>query len=217
MEFQNSHETQPMKVEPTVFIVDDDAAIRRSLILLTRSVQLAAEAYETADQYLSAVSGDRPGCLLLDVRIPAMSGLELQRRLVERKSAIPIIFLTGYGDVPTAVQSLKAGAFDFVEKPFQNHQLLDTIQAALRQNQQLRSRFVRRSEIEARLEMLTPGERSVLDQMTAGDSYKKIAKDLNISYKTVQARRGQIMRKMNAIDFPGLMRMLVDAQLTVPA
>lgn len=206
-----------MTAEPTVFIVDDDPGIRRSLIQLARSVNLAAEAFESAERYLETVSSDRPGCLLLDIRIPAMSGLELQRRLIERRSSIPIIFLTGYADVPTAVQTLKSGAFDFVEKPFQNHQLLDTIHAALRENQRLRAHLDRKLEIESRLAALTAGERAVLDGMLAGKGYKKIARDLNISYKTVQARRAHIMKKMGAADLPGLMHLLVAAQPTIAA
>ena len=169
------------------------------------------EAFDTADAFLAAFTPDRAGCLLLDIRIPGMSGLELQHTLLERGITTPIIILTGYGDVQTAVQAFKAGAFDFVEKPFQNQRLLDTIQAALRRDQMTRTQQSRQAEVNARLACLTRGERNVLDLMMAGKGYKSIGKVLNISYKTVQARRAQIMKKMRAEDFPSLVHMLVTA------
>jgi two-component system, LuxR family, response regulator FixJ len=198
-----------MKVTPTVFMVDDDAPIRKLLTQLVTSVGLCASAFQTAESFLADYAPDRPGCLLLDVRMPAMSGLELQQTLIERGCQMPIIILTGFGDVPTAVQSLKAGAFDFVEKPFQTNRLLDTILAAVRRDQETRAQQARRKEVDSRLASLTAGEKDVLDGMMAGRGYKRIAKDLNISYKTVQARRAQVMKKMGTDDLPGLVHMLV--------
>ncbi len=200
-----------MKIDPTVFIVDDEPAMRKSLTQLVRSVRLPAEAFESAEKFLAAFSPQRPGCLVLDIRMPAMSGLELQQTLLARRITMPIIILTGYGDVPTAVQTLKAGAFDFVEKPFQNQRFLDSIHAALRQDNETRTHQARQAKVELRLAALTPGEREVLDRMMAGHGYKSIAKELNISYKTVQARRAQIMKKMETDDLPGLMHMLFTA------
>ncbi|MBI1831595.1 MAG: response regulator transcription factor [Planctomycetes bacterium] len=202
----------PVRTEPTVFVVDDDALVRQALMKLMQSVRLPVETFESAEDFLAAGVSGEAGCVVLDIRIPGMSGLELHQMLSKHGSLLPIIFLTGYSDVPTAVQTLKAGAFDFVEKPYESHRLLDTIHAALRKNQEARLVQMRKAEMDTRLATLTPGERSVLEQMLAGKGYKQIAKELDISYKTVQARRAQIMKKVGAEDFPGLIHMLLTAR-----
>ena len=176
-----------MPIEPTVFLVDDDPAVRRLLTQLIRSVGLPVKAFESGSAFLASLPAASLGCLVMDVRMPDMTGLELQRKLIEQGWPMPVIVLTGYGDVPTVIAAFKAGAFDFVEKPFNEHQLLDTIQAAMRQAKKIHSRLVQQKEIELRLANLTGGERRVLDLMMAGKDYKSIARDLDISYTTVQA------------------------------
>lgn len=198
-----------MKPDPTIFVVDDDESVRKLISQLFRSVRLPVEGFASASDFLSSFDANRPGCLVLDIRIPAMSGLELQRTLKERGCLLPIVILTGYADVPTAVQTIKAGAFDYVEKPFQNQKFLDVVQAALRHDSQLRARRERHENVESRLAALTKGEREVLDRMMVGKGYKSIASDLDISYKTVQARRAQIMKKMEVDDLPQLVHLMM--------
>lgn len=193
-----------VKAQSTVFVVDDDPAILSSLTYLVRSVRLPVEVFASARAFLAEHGPHRRGCLVLDLRIPEMGGLELQRKLLEIRSTLPVIVLTGHADVPVAVQALQAGAFDFMEKPFQNHKLLETIQIAIRHDRETHERLARQGEIESRLASLTEGERRTLDRMMAGKGYKAIAKDLGISYRTVQARRTQIMKKMKTDDLPGL-------------
>ena len=142
--------------DATVFIVDDDAAVRDALQLLLRSVGLASEAYASADEFLGRFDPDRPGCLLLDVRMPGISGLELQQRLKERMSSLPIIFLTAHGDIEMAVKAVKAGALDFIQKPFRDQDLIDKVHCAIREDAQSRSQIREATEIQSRIESLTP-------------------------------------------------------------
>lgn len=202
---------------PTVFVVDDDAAIRKSLSLLVQSVQLPAETFETAQQFLDAYDGSRPGCLLLDLRMPGSSGLELQQRLAARGIRIPIIFISAHGDVISAVSAMRAGAVDFLEKPFRGQVLLDRIHQALELDARYRAEAASRAETDALLATLTPPERAVLDLMAAGKSYKVIARELGISYKAVEGRRARIMRKMHAQNLSELLRRVLLYQLAAQA
>ncbi|HMF12143.1 MAG TPA: response regulator [Gemmataceae bacterium] len=202
---------------PTVFVIDNDAAVRKSLSLLVQSVQLAVEAFESAHQFLDTYDGSRHGCLLLDLRMPGLSGLELQQRLAARGSRIPIIFLSAHGDVASAVSAMRAGAVDFLEKPFREQLLLDRIHQALEMDARYRAEAASRAETEALLATLTPPERAVLDLMAAGKSYKVIARELGISYKAVEGRRARIMRKMHAQNLSELLRRVLLHQLTASA
>src|SRR5690606_7050922 len=153
---------------PTIFIVDDDAAVRDALKLLLRSVGQAVETFGSAQEFLDAYSEDRPGCLVLDIRMPGMSGLELQQKLNERHSILPIIFITGHGDVPMAVEAMQAGAVDFIQKPFRDQDLIDRINQALEKDSGNRAALGERNDIRRRLDTLTPREREVLDLVVHG-------------------------------------------------
>lgn len=200
-------------VQPTVFVVDDDDAVRGALSMLFRSVGLPVEAFASAPQFLSDYTRGAPGCILLDVRMPEMSGLELQDRLREEKIDIPVIILTGHGDVPMAVRAIKAGAFDFVEKPFNNQVLIERVQKAIELDQQSRQSGRWASEIARRLERLTPRERQVLEKVVAGLSNKAIANDLGITDRTVEIHRAKVMRKMQASSLAELVRMTLAVEV----
>jgi FixJ family two-component response regulator len=201
-----------MADEPTVFIVDDDDAVRRFLSGLIQSVNLRVETHASAQDFLDAYEPGCPGCLLLDVRMPGMSGLELQRELAEQSVDLPIIILTGHGDVPVAVQAMKAGAVDFIEKPFNNELLLDRIQTAVAQSMRADSVRTRRAEVSNRLKSLTPRERQVFDLVVAGEVNKGIAHYLAISEKTVEIHRANVMNKMRAKSLASLVRMAASLQ-----
>ena len=199
----------PMTHEPTVFIVDDDDAVRRFLTGLIRSIDLKVEAYASAQDFLDAYRPGRPGCLLLDVRMPGMSGLELQRELAERAIALQVVILTGHGNVPVAVQAMKAGAVDFIEKPFNNELLLDRIQRAVAQSLRSDSAREARDETLRRLDTLTRRERQVFELVVGGETNKSIAHRLAISEKTVEIHRARVMRKMRARSLAALVQMAV--------
>ena len=199
----------PMTHEPTVFIVDDDDAVRRFLTGLIRSIDLKVEAYASAQDFLDAYRPGRPGCLLLDVRMPGMSGLELQRELAERAIELQVVILTGHGNVPVAVQAMKAGAVDFIEKPFNNELLLDRIQTAVAQSLRSDSEREKHDETLRRLDTLTPRERQVCDLVVNGETNKSIAHRLTISEKTVEIHRANVMRKMRARSLASLVHMAV--------
>ena len=198
--------------DATVFIVDDDAAVRDALQLLLRSVGLASEAYASADEFLGRFDPDRPGCLLLDVRMPGISGLELQQRLKERMSSLPIIFLTAHGDIEMAVKAVKAGALDFIQKPFRDQDLIDKVHCAIREDAQSRSQIREATEIQSRIESLTPRERQLLEMVVAGRANKVIASDLNISQRTVEIHRARVMKKMKADSVTDLVRMVIRSE-----
>ena len=193
--------------EPVVFIVDDDDAVRRFLSGLIESVELAVEAYASARDFLAAYEPGRPGCLVLDVRMPGMSGLELQRELAERAIDLPVIVLTGHGNVQVAVHAMKAGAVDFVEKPFDNELLLDRIQKAVAESVRADGERVKRNEIANRMRLLSPRERQVLDLVVAGETNKGVARHLDISERTVEIHRANAMRKMRAKSLADLVLM----------
>lgn len=198
--------------EPAVFIVDDDAAVRDSLGLLLRSVGLRHESYSSASHFLETYDPARPGCLVLDVRMPGMSGLELQEELQKRHSTLPIIFLTAHGDVPMAVAAVKAGAVDFVQKPFRDQDLIDKIHHAINQDSRIREKLADRRKILSRIDSLTPREREVMDMVVNGKANKVIAIDLGLSQRTVEIHRARVMRKMNADSVSQLVQMVMRAR-----
>jgi two-component system response regulator FixJ len=195
---------------PTVFIVDDDEAVRNSLRLLLKSVGLAAVALPTAQDFLSKYDPKQPGCLILDVRMPGMSGLELQEQLNVRGAMIPVIFITGHGDIPMAVEAMQQGAFDFLQKPFRDQDLIDRIQRALTKDQTNRAELKEKSGVRERLQTLTPREREVLNLVTSGKPNKIMAADLGVSQRTVEIHRARVMEKMHASSLAQLVRMVMD-------
>jgi two-component system, LuxR family, response regulator FixJ len=195
---------------PTVFIVDDDDAVRGSLRLLLKSVGLAAATLSSAQDFLATYDPQQPGCLILDVRMPGMSGLELQQVLNLRGAIIPVIFITGHGDIPMAVEAMQQGAFDFLQKPFRDQDLIDRIQRALAKDQTGRAELQERSRIKQRLETLTAREREVLELVTSGKPNKIMAADLGVSQRTVEIHRARVMEKMGASSLAQLVRMVLD-------
>jgi FixJ family two-component response regulator len=198
--------------KPTVFIVDDDGAVRDSLSLLMRSAGLPSEAFSGAREFLAEVAADRPGCLVLDVRMPEIDGLELQRQLAARGSRLPIIMLTGHGDVPLAVEALRAGAIDFLTKPFDSQALLARIHEAIALDERARQKHLDRDRIRALFDTLTPREIEVVDCVVRGLSSKSIAAALGSSFNTVQNQRASILRKMEAESSADLVRMVMIAR-----
>jgi two-component system response regulator FixJ len=196
-----------MLSEPTVFVVDDDPAVRDSLHWLLQSVDLAVETYATGEEFLQVYDPARPGCLVLDVRMPGMGGLRLQEELAARRIALPVIILTGYAEVQTAVRALKTGAFDFIEKPYSDEVLLDRIHRAIDADRQTREAAALRAEVAARFASLTPREREVMELVTAGKANKVIASDLGLSPKTVEVHRAAVMDKMGADSVAELVRL----------
>jgi len=182
--------------EQTVFVVDDDEAVRRSLCLLLRSVGLNTEDYDSATTFLASLGAERGGCLLLDIRMPGMSGTELHDILRERGIALPVIFITGHGDVPMAVRAIKKGAHDFIQKPFNDQDLLDRVQGALRADAARRTVDTEKRDLQARRERLTPREHEILERIVAGQANKVIAIELGLSERTVELHRSRVMDKM---------------------
>mgnify|MGYP005856479993 CR=1 FL=1 len=198
--------------EPTVYIVDDDQEVREAIQLLMRSVGLEARSFASAQAFLEQFDPRHTGCLVLDVRLKGMSGLDLQERLSREPIHPPVIIITGHGDVPMAVRAVKAGAVDFIEKPFNDQTLLDAVHRAFALDANNRGQASRRSEIQERLARLTPREREILDQVVAGKRNKVIAIDLGISQSTVEAHRAKVMEKMGAGSLSELMRLLMALQ-----
>ncbi len=196
---------------PCVFVVDDDDAVRSSLRLLLKSVGQQAEAFSSAQAFLDAFDPDRPGCLVLDIRMPGMSGLELQQKLNAMHAITPIVFITGHGDVPMAVEAMQNGAVDFIQKPFRDQDLLDRINQALEKDKSNRSGLLARDEIRRRMATLTPREREVLDLVTQGKANKVVAGDLDVSQRTVEIHRARVMEKMEASSLAHLVRMVLEA------
>ena len=190
-----------------MFVVDDDQAMRNSLKWLIESVGVGVESFASADEFLAHYQAGRSGCLVLDVRMPGMSGLELQEHLIKENIHIPVVIITGHGDVPMAVRAMKAGAVDFIEKPFNDEALLDAIRRALAYEEQQRSHYFEHSQIKERLGHLTPREREVMDMVTEGKSNKEIANTLGVSAKTIEAHRARVMEKMQAGSLAELVRM----------
>ncbi len=192
---------------PTVFVVDDDDAVRDSLKMLMRSVNLPVETFESATAFLEAYDPERLGCLLLDIRMPGMSGLDLRDELDSRRAMLPIIFVTGHGDVPMAVDAMQRGAMDFIQKPFSDEDLLDRIHKALERDAADRKMLRAKREIANRESTLTNRERQVMELVVAGCANKVIAQDLNLSQRTVEIHRARVMDKMKANSIAHLVRM----------
>lgn len=197
-----------MSEKPTVFVVDNDAAVRRFLRTLISSVDLEVETYGTAQEFLAAFRPKQRGCILLDIRLPGMNGLELQRELRERGVRLPVIFVTGHGDVRIAVHAMKAGAADFIEKPFNNDVLLERVQTAVAESLNADEARLWKDEVERRIAALTAREQQVLDLVTLGNTNKSIAKRLAISQRTVEIHRAKVMEKMQAGSLAELVRMM---------
>jgi two-component system response regulator FixJ len=196
---------------PTIFVVDDDDAVRNSLRFLLKSVGLTATTLASADEFLKTYKAEQPGCLVLDVRMPGMSGLELQEQLNLRGAMIPVIFITGHGDVPMVVEAMQQGAFDFLQKPFRDQDLIDRIQRALAADQKNRQVLKERDRVRARLDSLTPREREVLDLMMRGKPNKVMAAELGLSQRTVEIHRARVMEKTDASSLAQLVRMVMDS------
>lgn len=194
-------------MKSTVYVVDDDQAIRHAMELLMRSVGLDYEIFHSGDDFLSSYSKDRAGCLVLDIRMPGLGGLELQEKLNEMGSTLPVIFITGHGDVPMAVEAMQKGAVDFIQKPFRDQELLDRIGEALKTDQELRSAREEKADVQNRIDKLTNRERQVLDLVVTGKPNKVIAYELGVSQRTVEIHRARVMEKMEAKSLADLVRM----------
>jgi FixJ family two-component response regulator len=193
--------------EPLVFVVDDDRSVREAIRSLIASVGLRVETFRTAQEFLSSKRPEAPACLVLDVRLPGLSGLDLQRELARSGMPIPIVFITGHGDIPMSVQAMKAGAVEFLTKPFRDQQLLDAVRQAIDRDQVERGHRSELAELRTRYESLTPREREVMTLVAAGLLNKQIAGELGISEITVKVHRAQAMEKMQARSLADLVRM----------
>ena len=182
--------------QPLIYLVDDDEAVRDSLGMLFRSIGLHHEAFASALDFLQRYDGKRHSCLVADIRMPGLSGLELQQRLNEQRAEIPIIFITGHGDVPMAVTAMKSGATDFVQKPFRDQDLIDRIHKALDRDRERRKGRAEEDAIRARIALLTPRETEVMERVARGQANKVIAMDLGVSQRTVELHRARVMRKL---------------------
>ena len=198
--------------EPTIFIVDDDDGVRASLQVLLKSVGIAATPLASAKEFLASYHPSQPGCLLLDIRMPGMSGLELQTELNVRGVIIPVIFISGHGDVPMAVEAMQHGAFDFLQKPFRDQDVIDRVQKALARDRENRDALKSHERIRALLESLTPREREVLDLMARGKPNKVMATELGLSPRTVEIHRAHVMEKMAANSIAQLVRMMMEVE-----
>ena len=203
-------------LQPIVFVVDDDASVRESLRYLLRSVGLECQALGSAIEFLAAYHSAQPGCLVLDVRMPGMSGLELQQQLNLRGAIIPVIFITGHGDIPMAVEAMQQGANDFLQKPFRDQDLIDRIQRALEKDTRTRAALEQHESIRERLATLTPRERQVLALMTQGKANKNMAHELGLSQRTVEIHRARVMEKSGAASLAQLVRMVMDVEPGTP-
>jgi FixJ family two-component response regulator len=192
---------------PTVFVIDDDAAIRDALQSLISSMKLHVELFGSAAEFLQRERPDVPSCLVLDVRLPGISGLDFQRKLTEANHSIPVIFITGHGDIPMSVRAMKAGAVEFLTKPFRDQDLLDAIHVALERDRARRQQESEMIVLRERFESLTPREQEVLPLVVSGRLNKQIAAELGTSEITVKVHRASVMRKMQADSLPDLVKM----------
>ncbi len=195
--------------EPTVYVVDDDEPVRDAIGLLLDTVGIPFESYDSAQAFLAAYDSDRTGCLVLDIRMPGMSGLELQDHLMERNDPLPIIFITGHGDIPMAVEAMKKGAMDFIRKPFRDQELLDRVQEALTRDADVREHRADLESVRSRAASLTPREQEVFARVAEGQANKVVAIDLGISERTVEIHRSQVMQKMEARNLADLVKMKI--------
>ena len=192
--------------QPIVFVVDDDASVREAIASLVRSIRLDVQCFGSAREFLDSEPADRPSCLILDVRLPGASGLDLQRELRARGVGIPVVFVTAYGDVPMTVSAMKEGAIEFLIKPFRDQDLLDAVQQGLERSRSERQQQTELAELRRRFESLTRRERQVMAEVVAGLSNKKIAAGLGTSEATIKLHRGQVMQKMQAGSLAELVR-----------
>jgi len=197
----------PSEPVPLVFVVDDDEELRLALDNLFRSVGLQTRLFGSAAEFLKASPGDAPGCLVLDIRLPGVSGLEFQGQLARSGVKLPIVFMTGHGDVPMSVRAMKAGAVDFLTKPFRDQDMLDAVATAIEADRERRSREAARRDVRGRFESLSPREREVMTLVTRGLMNKQVAGELGLSEITVKLYRAQAMRKMGAGSLADLVRM----------
>ncbi|PTB98715.1 DNA-binding response regulator [Marinobacter sp. Z-F4-2] len=204
-------------IQQTVYVVEDDEAVRDSLELLLKSDGKPVKTYESATAFLKDYSDKTAGCIVLDIRMPGMDGMELQKKLNEKHSILPIIFVTGHGDVPMAVDAMKEGAVDFIQKPYREEALLEKIEAALKQDLEQRKSLDEKQEIIRRIKSLTPREHEIMDRMIAGQANKVIAIELEISQRTVEIHRSRVMHKMGTHSLAHLVRMVLSVKDLIDA
>jgi len=203
----NANTNKNARKKPTIYIVDDDDGMRRALTVLMQTVGYNAVAFERPTEFLHKLDPNQPGCLVLDVRMPEMSGLEVQQQLNRNGSMLPVILITGHGDIPMAVQAMKDGAFDFLQKPFRDQDLLDRINGAIKQDAENREIVERHADLKRRVESLTPREHEVMALVVDGRANKVIAIDLGLSERTVEIHRANVMEKMQARSVAHLVKM----------
>jgi len=199
--------THENEQDSIVYIVDDDQAIRHAMGLLLRSVGLQHQVFPSADEFLEMHTGNNNGCLVLDIRMPGLSGLELQQKLIEMGNSLPIIFISGHGDIPMAVEAMQKGAFDFIQKPFRDQELLDRISEALNTARKQESEREQKLDVQERIDTLTKREHEVLDLVVTGKPNKIIAHELGVSQRTIEIHRARVMEKMRAKSLAELVRM----------
>ena len=209
-------ERTPMSIKPVIHVVDDDDAIRDSIVWLLDGERYSVRTYATGEDFLACVEHLSPACVILDIRMPGMTGVEVHEQLTRNAVGTPVIFVTGHGDVPMAVEAIKRGAFDFIEKPFNEQKLTSIIERALQLDAQNAGQVAAQSVVTARLAKLSPREREVLDLVVAGKMNKTIADVMNISIKTVEAHRSKVMEKMCARSLAELVQAVLKAEGRMP-
>jgi len=205
-----------MPSSPQVFIVDDDASVRKSLARLMRSARLRVETFASANQFLERESCEEPCCLVLDVRMPGLNGLELQKVLAEKRRTVPIVFMTAHGDIPMSVRAMKAGAIDFLPKPFDDHDLLIAIRRAIKKDALAKQEEANRADLQRHVETLTPREHEVFRWVITGMLNKQIAFELGMSEKTLKVHRGRVMHKLQVGSVAELVRLAAKVDVTPP-